>query len=201
MSEIVTEICVICGEYPAVLRNRRYGIVCRRCSKRIDTWGIDGAIKLLEFARDGKDIDIEDAKSFCKEHYAGKAIRSAEKVATMRISIEVLGGRKGMIVGRHRRKKPTWQLNRLANVSYHIRHKTKDEKCSECGATENLHLHHVVPASWGGVEIDPNNVVTLCGPCHMEAHKKLKQVLNRGRLIEYLRPHYDEIRQLVLSVI
>lgn len=39
--------------------------------------------------------------------------------------------------------------------------------CFECGSTENLHDHHVVPKSRGGTKTIP-----LCHQCHAMAHGK-----------------------------
>lgn len=43
-------------------------------------------------------------------------------------------------------------------------------RCTECGAQNNLHLHHVVHRANGGSE-DADNLVTLCPRCHYEKHK------------------------------
>ena len=38
-------------------------------------------------------------------------------------------------------------------------------ECFECGATEDLHEHHVVPKSLGGTK-----TITLCQRCHDKVH-------------------------------
>jgi 5-methylcytosine-specific restriction endonuclease McrA len=38
-------------------------------------------------------------------------------------------------------------------------------KCFECGSTENIHYHHVVPKSKGGTQMIP-----LCAICHSIVH-------------------------------
>ena len=45
-------------------------------------------------------------------------------------------------------------------------------QCQICGATENLHVHHVVPLGMGGSdERDvPENMITLCAACHDKVH-------------------------------
>ncbi len=40
------------------------------------------------------------------------------------------------------------------------------ESCFECGSTDDLHAHHVVPRSLGG-----KNTVPLCGRCHGLVHE------------------------------
>ena len=51
------------------------------------------------------------------------------------------------------------------------------KECFECGATEDLHEHHVVPRSRGGTK-----TVTLCHQCHMKAHGRDGKGLNHSRL-------------------
>jgi len=41
----------------------------------------------------------------------------------------------------------------------------KKDVCFECGLTENIHYHHVVPESKGGT-----NVIPLCPICHGKVH-------------------------------
>jgi hypothetical protein len=41
--------------------------------------------------------------------------------------------------------------------------------CRHCGATSNLHIHHIKLRSEGGTN-DPNNLITLCRKCHAEQH-------------------------------
>ena len=40
-------------------------------------------------------------------------------------------------------------------------------ECFECGKTNNLHKHHVIPKSLGG-----ENTITLCESCHSKVHGK-----------------------------
>lgn len=42
-------------------------------------------------------------------------------------------------------------------------------QCSNCGSTESLQVHHVVPKSLGGVN-EVSNLRTLCADCHDKAH-------------------------------
>ena len=41
--------------------------------------------------------------------------------------------------------------------------------CANCGSTEHLHLHHIVPLSLGGTNRF-TNIVALCETCHGKLH-------------------------------
>ena len=43
-------------------------------------------------------------------------------------------------------------------------------KCVECGSNKNLNVHHNIHRSDGGSNSE-DNLVTLCGKCHMDKHK------------------------------
>lgn len=43
------------------------------------------------------------------------------------------------------------------------------QSCRECGRTNLLHIHHLVPLSKGGTN-DIENLITLCGNCHQVEH-------------------------------
>lgn len=50
----------------------------------------------------------------------------------------------------------------------------KDKKeigvqCCNCGSTQELEYHHVVPISLGGKDSN-SNIVCLCYPCHQKIH-------------------------------
>lgn len=46
-------------------------------------------------------------------------------------------------------------------------------KCRICGATENLHVHHIKPYSeYEDGRTDPDNGITLCAKCHRKVHSK-----------------------------
>ena len=53
----------------------------------------------------------------------------------------------------------------------------KINECFECGATEDLQQHHVVPRSRGGTK-----TVTLCTQCHGKAHGRDLKGLEHSRL-------------------
>jgi hypothetical protein len=44
-------------------------------------------------------------------------------------------------------------------------------KCRKCGREEGLTLHHVIYRSLGGNH-RPDNLVTVCWPCHKRIHDK-----------------------------
>ena len=54
-------------------------------------------------------------------------------------------------------------------------------KCVECGAVENIQLHHPVPRSRGGTVVIP-----LCGACHAKAHHMNKNMQTSALIKEAL---------------
>jgi hypothetical protein len=46
-------------------------------------------------------------------------------------------------------------------------------RCGNCGATENLHVHHIVPLSKGGSN-SLSNLRTLCKNCHQKLHPHMR---------------------------
>ena len=103
------------------------------------------------------------------------------------------------MMGRRRRRKPDkwqrrneyrkqrWREFREEVLSKH------GYKCVHCGATGELHLHHIVPLGDGGVCYDPTNVEPCCRSCHLEQHKILEY--------ERLQPWERALRNLVDSPI
>lgn len=43
-------------------------------------------------------------------------------------------------------------------------------KCTMCGSTENLQVHHICPRHCGGSD-NPLNLRTLCVECHRKVHQ------------------------------
>lgn len=57
------------------------------------------------------------------------------------------------------------------------------DSCETCGATENLHAHHIVPISEDEeLATDVDNGVLLCGACHSEEHPNMPKELFEGDL-------------------
>lgn len=42
-------------------------------------------------------------------------------------------------------------------------------QCANCGATDDLTYHHIIPLALGGSD-QPSNMVCLCGACHYKIH-------------------------------
>lgn len=42
-------------------------------------------------------------------------------------------------------------------------------RCAECGSTIELHIHHIVPKQYGGLDIE-SNLILLCKECHETLH-------------------------------
>ena len=58
------------------------------------------------------------------------------------------------------------------------------ESCESCGATENLHAHHIVPVSEDEeLATDVGNGVLLCGACHSEEHPNMPKNLFIGDVV------------------
>lgn len=47
-------------------------------------------------------------------------------------------------------------------------------RCTECGATERLQLHHVIPYRISQCN-KPDNLLTLCDACHRALHKRARK--------------------------
>ena len=57
-----------------------------------------------------------------------------------------------------------------------------DYLCQKCGRNmglSGLEVHHIVPRSEGGTD-DPQNLRTLCVPCHLKLHKVEKNPERRA---------------------
>jgi len=51
-------------------------------------------------------------------------------------------------------------------------------RCTTCGATRDLHVHHIVPRREGGPD-ELSNLVTLCFTCHERLHAE-RDVIEGG---------------------
>jgi len=57
--------------------------------------------------------------------------------------------------------------------------KRDGHSCRNCGSNEDLHVHHIVPISNGGNDIESNCVV-LCSSCHGRTHDKRLENTREG---------------------
>ena len=82
-------------------------------------------------------------------------------------------------------KNPNWQngdkVYKRGPRWFSIRRRmlARDGACVSCGATEKLHVHHVVPFRMFAGPDEANvysNLVTLCPPCHRRADAQFKWV-------------------------
>lgn len=63
-----------------------------------------------------------------------------------------------------------------------------DNKCCNCGTTENLNIHHIVPKKRGGTD-ELNNLVLVCTKCHQGIHF--------GRNVALYRNHKNDGRKRI----
>lgn len=56
-------------------------------------------------------------------------------------------------------------------------------KCTACGETGSLDIHHIHPKYFGGSH-DPQNLVSLCRKCHTDQHIDLQIKLGRSAMIK-----------------
>ncbi|WP_080875560.1 HNH endonuclease [Oceanobacillus timonensis] len=68
-------------------------------------------------------------------------------------------------------KKETFKEGRYisANLKKQVYEKCSN-KCTSCGANDNLHIHHVKEFAKGGTT-DIDNLILLCQGCHADNHK------------------------------
>lgn len=63
----------------------------------------------------------------------------------------------------------------------------KKERCANCGSTERLEWHHMIPAVLGGTA-EPENMICLCHDCHQDVtayHRKIMpEIMNKRRKTE-----------------
>jgi ATP-dependent DNA helicase RecQ len=70
-------------------------------------------------------------------------------------------------------------------------------KCRECGATENLEVHHIFPKQFK-VDHSPQNLITLCRTCH-SAKSPETQASFFSKIILFFKKQTDKILQLFNS--
>jgi len=196
----IMRLCKVCKvvELDGKRFNRKDPDVCRHCSSRILVWGYNGTKKIYELAKKNEDISIDDAIEFCEEYYIGKCKKTYEKLSTFKTSLKILDS-SSRVIGRKRKYNDYYHV-RFANLTYQKNHFKKD-CCEICESKEELHLHHIVPVSWGGALFAPDDVITVCESCHREIHKRLRKVLNKDLLIRFLSPYSEEIIRKAKSVV
>lgn len=59
----------------------------------------------------------------------------------------------------------------ISEKTRHVCYVRDGWKCRKCGHEESLTLHHIIYRSLGGGH-QPENLVTLCWPCHKRVHDK-----------------------------
>ena len=63
-------------------------------------------------------------------------------------------------------------------------HLARQPECQACGRTKDMEVHHIHPLHEGGQELDPSNLITLCGdPCHIV----------HGHLMSWMRTNPDVV--------
>lgn len=185
-------ICELCGG--------KYVRSCLRCARRVETWGEDGTIALMELAKRKDNIQASELLYFINRYYIGKSHTMSDIANVLRTALEVLGYDRKMVIGRIHNNKTDYHSIRRREHENGRKWRLKKESCDKCGATTKLVLHHIVPISWGGISSD-ENCITLCESCHREIHRKLALTLNRSKLLQYLEPYKEEIyNEAVLSL-
>ena len=43
-------------------------------------------------------------------------------------------------------------------------------RCTQCGRPGRLEVHHIIRVADGGAPFDPDNLRTVCVPCHLRIH-------------------------------
>lgn len=102
---------------------------------------------------------------------------------------------------------PDWNRRRTILIGL------RGERCSKCGITHGLHVHHVKRLSFGGSN-ELSNLVLLCERCHSEEHggrdfsgdfeheetgfsrrsAQIRAAIDGGKRIEFLYRKPDEER-------
>lgn len=68
-------------------------------------------------------------------------------------------------------KQPRFRLNRELYEALRNQVLARDNwRCQNCGASENLQVHHIQSRSKLGHD-SPENLITLCADCHGKCHR------------------------------
>ena len=63
-------------------------------------------------------------------------------------------------------------------------------KCSACGSSKNLQVHHKIPLSKNGVD-EVENLEVLCTLCHNKIHNYKKKTIDSPSVILRFRSKHD----------
>ena len=77
---------------------------------------------------------------------------------------------------------------RWARLTWAIKNRDK-QRCVRCGSRQDLHVHHIRPASRGGAVWSPANLETLCEVCHLEEHGKTSHKARQPRIFSLSEWH------------
>lgn len=71
--------------------------------------------------------------------------------------------------------------------------------CRECGTTEQLEVHHIIPleeclVTAPALAFDPDNLVTLCRPHHQQAGRETRDIPRHP----YVNPKWRDVLASVL---
>jgi 5-methylcytosine-specific restriction endonuclease McrA len=73
------------------------------------------------------------------------------------------------IIQRNEIEVSAWRKSVLSRDNY---------TCVDCGSTESLHAHHILPWSeYPELRIEVENGETLCGDCHSNKHPKMGKAM------------------------
>lgn len=74
-----------------------------------------------------------------------------------------------------------------------------DNACANCGSTDRLEIHHIVPLQRGGKNVQ-GNVVRLCWRCHRAAHdRKHQKESSSGRKRIQKPDNWNEIADQIVT--
>lgn len=102
-----------------------------------------------------------------KAREASRYLRKAEYIKARASRYYYANQRKMAVTNKRRREEKCFSGYREAVLS------RDGHKCSSCGATEQLVVHHIDGTGRGHKKPnnDPTNLVTLCRSCHCIVHK------------------------------
>ena len=87
-------------------------------------------------------------------------------------------------VERRTRNSAKWQQARAAA------RQRDGERCMNCGSSERLQVHHIVPLAEGGEKFALSNLTTLCSDCHAQVGRG--RGTNAGRVSSHPQAGFRE---------